>query len=256
MAIAVDNTSNGTDANAASLTVAHTCTGTETNGILIVTIQVTDSSSSDRVISTVTHNNEACTHLPGADSDDDTDGLRTEIWYRANPTTGGTPNIVVTPGGTCTDLSLGAISLTGVNSTNFFVTADSYAEGNSDTGKGGNSAGDGFGQAFTGDGNVLTGCSFYCAKFAAADEGTVTAYLYAHTGTFGSTSKPANGASPLATSTNTLDISTLPLSSGTPALVQFNFDGTYTLTSGTKYIIAVKVSTLPAGDIFYLYTDR
>jgi hypothetical protein len=41
--------------------------------------------------------------------------LRTEIWYRMNPTTGGTPDIVVTPGGTCTDLSMGAVSLKNVD---------------------------------------------------------------------------------------------------------------------------------------------
>ena len=113
MAIAVDKISNGTDGGTTQITVPHTVDSVAGGGILIVTVQVTDASETDRIIQTVTHNNEALTHLP-ADSDDDIE-QRTEIWFRENPTTGGIPNIVVTATASCTDLTLGAISLTGVN---------------------------------------------------------------------------------------------------------------------------------------------
>ena len=114
MAIAVDLTSSTTGANVTSVTAQHICTGTATNGILIIAVQSSDGTAAERIISTVTHNDETCSHL-AADSDDGT-SLRTEIWYRLNPTAGGTPSIIVTAAGKCTDLSYGAISLTGVNS--------------------------------------------------------------------------------------------------------------------------------------------
>ena len=129
MPINVDRISSGTDPTSVQLTVAHACAGTASNGILIVTVEVSDSSASDRIISTVTHNNEACTHL--ITSDAGADDVHTEIWYRTNPTAGGSPNIVVTPGGSCTDLSLGAISLTGVTeaaeATYYFDGSDAAA---------------------------------------------------------------------------------------------------------------------------------
>lgn len=121
MAITLDTTSSGTDAGSVELTVAHECTGTDTDGILVVVVVVTDSGIDDRTISTVTHNGEALTNIPSATSDAYSEE-RVEIWYRLNPTAGGSPNIVVTPGGSCTDLSLGAISLTDVGSAPAFVT--------------------------------------------------------------------------------------------------------------------------------------
>lgn len=130
MPIAVDNTTNTTGAGVTSVQAQHICTGTETNGILIVTVQMTDSALDDRTISAVTHNGKPLTHV-NADADQASDGLRTEIWYRADPDTGGAQNIVVTAGGKCTDLSYGAISLTGVNST---VTQDTYYFDASDAG--------------------------------------------------------------------------------------------------------------------------
>ena len=124
--IGVDNTSTAT-ASATQISAQHICNGTDSNGILIVTVQVTDSNLSDRTISTVTHNGEPCTHITNSDSDNADDGLRTEIWYRLNPTTGGAPDIVVTAGGKCTDLTYGAISLTGVSTD--ISTDDYYFDG-------------------------------------------------------------------------------------------------------------------------------
>ena len=191
MAIAVDNTSNGTDSNSSELTVAHTVTSIAGGGILVVTIQVTDSSDTDRVISTVTHNGETCTHLSGADADDGVEA-RTEIWYRENPTTGGTPNIVVTAADKCTDLTLGAISLTGVD-TGFVADSSSTSAGESTV----YSDVPGTGQSFTGNGGTLDSCVFELGK-SGSPTGNAVAKIYNHTGTYGTSSKPTGAA--LATS--------------------------------------------------------
>ena len=120
MAIAVDNvTSNSGGFGISSISAQHICTGTSSNGVLIVAVSVSDTTLTDRTVSSVTHNEEALTHL-SADADDGAKE-RTEIWYRANPTTGGTPNIEVTCGGSCDAISYGAISLTGVNNSSFVL---------------------------------------------------------------------------------------------------------------------------------------
>ncbi len=121
-------------------------------------------------------------------------------------------------GGDVTELDSYEPALTGINN-----TASGYGKG----------------QSFTGNGELLNKSQMYFRK-STTETGTITGYLYAHTGTYGTSSEPADGASPLATSTNTIDISTLTTSF---VLKDFNFDNSYTLGNGTQYIIAYKISS-------------
>ncbi|MBV5280269.1 MAG: hypothetical protein J0651_03150, partial [Actinobacteria bacterium] len=88
-------------------------------------------------------------------------------------------------------------------------------------------------QSFTGVAGNLSSAKFYLKK-TGTPTGAMTAVLYAHTGTFGSTGVPTGTA--LATS-DTIDISTLTTSY---ALVEFAFTGVnqYTLVAGTNYFIS------------------
>jgi hypothetical protein len=90
------------------------------------------------------------------------------------------------------------------------------------------------GQSFTSMDGVLDSCSFNLAKVGSPG-GNVTASLYAHSGTYGTSSLPTG--SPLATSDN-VDVSTLSTSQTNQT---FNFSGAnrYTLVSGTQYVIVV-----------------
>jgi len=96
-----------------------------------------------------------------------------------------------------------------------------------------NSAG---GQSFQNlaDAYKLTSCKFYMRKYA-SPTGTMYAELFAHSGTFGSSSKPTGNA--LAISTG-IDVSTLTTSL---ALVEFTFPAgqQYEMQPGTYYCIDV-----------------
>ena len=93
----------------------------------------------------------------------------------------------------------------------------------------------GEGQSFTAIAGKLGSCKFYCKKNG-SPTGNIWAELYAHAGTYGTSSVPTGSA--LATS-NTIDISTLSTSY---TLVKFSFTGAnlYKLVNGTKYCIAVR----------------
>ena len=112
MAITVDTTSVSANVSATSVTWGHTC-GADTT-LLVVAVQAVDSSSTDRQVDTITHGGLSLTDS-GATIDETTGGFRTEIWYKINPTIGGTPNIVVTMLGKCTDLMADGISLKGTD---------------------------------------------------------------------------------------------------------------------------------------------
>ena len=123
-------------------------------------------------------------------------------------------------------------------------TPDSYSTSNQDgTGKcGANDPGNGiypgYAQAFdSGAGGTLDLCKFYLSK-TGTPTGNATAKIYAHTGTFGTDSKPTGTA--LATS-DVLDVSTL-----TGSLVEktFNFSGAnrIALTASTKYCVTIEYS--------------
>ena len=103
------------------------------------------------------------------------------------------------------------------------------------------------GQSFTGNGKNLSSAKFYLKKSSSAT-GNMHAELYAHSGTYGSTSV-ATG-SPLAVSSSKL-ASTLTTSYD---LCSFTFDGTYTLVDGTYYVIVIYYDGT-GGSPGYLYVS-
>jgi hypothetical protein len=102
-----------------------------------------------------------------------------------------------------------------------------------------------WGQSFTGNGAVLDKATFYLKKVG-SPTGNATAIIYAHSGTFGTSSVGTGSA--LATSA-TLDVSTLTTSY---ALKDFTFSGgnKITLTNGTNYVVVVNYA---GGDGFSNY---
>ena len=112
---------------------------------------------------------------------------------------------------------------------------DSYSETNKSQVNGfGSPTFQGYGQSFTGDGGTLNSSKFYLEK-RELPTGNIVSKVYAHSGTFGTSSVPTGSA--LATSDN-VDVSTL----GLLALVTFTFSGAnkITLTNGTKYVVTVE----------------
>lgn len=106
----------------------------------------------------------------------------------------------------------------------------------------------GVGQSFTGDGTDLSWCQFYLQRNGALS-GNCRAQLYAHTGTFGASSKPTG--SPLATS-NDVDASTL---NSSMSLVTFTFPTPYTVVNGTYYVIAFETSVVDSNHTILIGID-
>lgn len=109
---------------------------------------------------------------------------------------------------------------------------DSYSETNKDTGVYEYSPGK-IGQSFTGVAGNITSCKFYLQKVGSPTH-NLYAVLYAHSGTFGTSSVPTGAA--LATS-DAVDASSLPASFG---LVTFTFSSTYAMSAATKYVISLE----------------
>lgn len=119
------------------------------------------------------------------------------------------------------------------------TAVDSYPSANFSVNNGmagGASAVTAVGQSFLGNGRNLGRLGFYLAKIG-VPTGTVTAVLYAHSGTFGSTGIPTGTA--LATSTTTINSVDLATTS---AMFYFDFDGTFTLANGTAYFAVVSTT--------------
>jgi hypothetical protein len=93
----------------------------------------------------------------------------------------------------------------------------------------------GLGQSITGDGNELTSVVFKVRRVG-SPTGNATVNLYAHSGTFGTSSVPT-GAS-LAAS-ETLDVSTLSTSYRD---IKFKMSSFYTLVAATKYVVTIEYS--------------
>ena len=116
---------------------------------------------------------------------------------------------------------------------------DIYAESNSDGTIALNDSTIGVSQSFTGDGNKLANAVFYLSK-TNTPSGNAVAKVYAHSGTFASSSLPTGTA--LATSRN-VDVTAL---TGSLALTTFYFgdqDQNITLTNGTKYVVTIEYSS-------------
>lgn len=116
---------------------------------------------------------------------------------------------------------------------------DSYSSTNADTTSSESATGTGRGQSFTVPANnyKLNTIKMY-VRNGSSGNGTATARLYTHSGTYGTSSVPAEAiGSPVATSSVvTIDQTSL-------TMVEFTFDGTYTLNASTYYCIAVYVES-------------
>ena len=110
------------------------------------------------------------------------------------------------------------------------------------------------GEAFLGNGQKLSRARFRLSKLG-TPTGTLTATLWAHTGTFGSGTGVGAVGGQLATSTTSLNPTTLTTTS---TWMSFNFDGTYTLNNGTAYCIAVTLTgaTLDAANCVQIGIDN
>ena len=116
------------------------------------------------------------------------------------------------------------------------ILIDSYSESNSDNEQVACvTAYPGAGQSFTGKKGKLIQCKFYLKKESDAT-GNAVAKLYAHSGTYGTSSIPTGTA--LAASGN-LDVSTLTTSF---QLITINFTGVnqYLFVNGTYYCLALE----------------
>jgi hypothetical protein len=117
---------------------------------------------------------------------------------------------------------------------------DSYSESNQDSYSTLNSSTYvAHGQSFTGSDGKLDSAKFYMKK-AGTPSGNIYAYLYAHSGTFGTSSVPTGSA--LATS-DAVDFSTVETSAY--ALYTFVFSGAnrYTLADATHYVLVLSVQS-------------
>jgi len=106
---------------------------------------------------------------------------------------------------------------------------------------------DGAGQSFLGNGKKLTRARFYLDSNATT--GSITARLYAHSGTYGSGGVPTGAV--LAEATTRLNTAL----SSTLSWQWFDFDGTYTLGSGTAYFIVVYLVGVPTGSVLIGYDN-
>ena len=97
----------------------------------------------------------------------------------------------------------------------------------------------------------MSQAGFYLEKASGTPTFDLTSVLYAHSGTFGTSSVPTGTA--LATST-AINATALPAGA---SWVYFNFDKTFTLVNGTSYCIAIHSSILGENPNFvYVYADN
>lgn len=109
-----------------------------------------------------------------------------------------------------------------------------------DTGTGNSSCsvGEHQAQSFLGDGRALKSVRVRM-RAGVADAGVVSAVLYAHSGTFG-TSSVGTGA---ALATSTTSVAHTSIATTNPGTwVTLDFDGSFTLVNGTPYVIAVQTT--------------
>jgi hypothetical protein len=92
----------------------------------------------------------------------------------------------------------------------------------------------GWAQSFTGAGGVLSRIRLYLRK-QGSPTGNATVKVYAHSGTFGTSSVPTG--SELALASTVLDVSTLTT---TLELIDFEFEDELTLVNTTKYVLSIE----------------
>jgi len=104
---------------------------------------------------------------------------------------------------------------------------------------GGGADSSGWGQSFTGNGEILKNAKFYLKKYG-NPTGNATVKIFAHTGTFGIDGKPIGSA--LAISSLVLDVSSVPTSY---TLINFDFSGVnrITLENETKYVLTIEYNS-------------
>lgn len=128
------------------------------------------------------------------------------------------------------------------------VVIDSYSESNHDTNRSLNATTTGRAQSFTARSNaVFTQAKLYLKK-TGSPTGDATIKLYAHSGTYGTSSIPTGSA---------LDSVTYAVSSLTTSyqLITFDFSGGYNLVQGTYYVLAIEYSSGDASNNVQVGTD-
>jgi hypothetical protein len=141
----------------------------------------------------------------------------------------------------------------------FFITGsifaqiiDSYSESNYSAGAGYPlySSESRIGQSFSNSGtNILRSAKFYLLRSGVLN-GSVYAKLYAHSGTYGTSSVGTGTA--LATS-DAIPASSISTSIG---LISFGFSTSYTLINGVKYVISVEYTGGDGGNYLVVGVDE
>jgi hypothetical protein len=125
------------------------------------------------------------------------------------------------------------------------IIIDSYSETNQNgSGNLGSTYGTTrYGQSFHGSGAPLSTCKFYLKRHNSAS-GNIVAYLYSHTGTYGTTSEPNT----LLATSNTVDVSTIPTNA---TLITFVFPAPYSTVLGTSYVIVVEYTGIDGINVYW-----
>jgi hypothetical protein len=118
------------------------------------------------------------------------------------------------------------------------TVCDYYTDANLDSYIALNNTITGVGQSFTGNGAELTGVRFWLKRTDSDDSltGNVTAKLYAHSGTFGTSSVPTGSA---LVSSTTITAQDVPTYAYLPIDFLFNISG-QTLTGATHYVVTIE----------------
>lgn len=136
----------------------------------------------------------------------------------------------------CATASVGIAGIALFRGSDGTTLMDSYADTNQDTNYSVSAGGvnfQGVAQSFTGNGGTVDSAVFQLRK-ASAPTGNASFKLFAHSGTFGTSSIPTGTV--LATS-GTIDVSTLPTAY---RLVKLTFASPYTTVNTTKYTMVVE----------------
>ena len=130
------------------------------------------------------------------------------------------------------------------------IAVDSYSDANFSHYVRINGTTDGYGQSLTGVAGDLINAKFKIARVGTLS-GNIVAKLYAHSGTFGTSSVPTGAA--LATSDN-IDVSTINTYYTSVTFI-FSAGNQYTMSAATKYVIAIEYSSASSTNYLKVATD-